>query len=83
MLLLSMNSKYLLELDPSPTNINRDDETHQKEAASLGLKEMSSGEEMELPKCLEELAGNEFVFHLLDSLQFHSKSPYVHCISNQ
>lgn len=61
----------------------RDDETHQKEAASLGLKEMSSGEEMELPKCLEELAGNEYVFHLLDSLQFHSKSPYVHCVSNQ
>lgn len=24
---------------------------------------MSSGEEMELPKCLEELAGNEYVFH--------------------
>ncbi|KAJ4906678.1 Rep_fac-A_C domain-containing protein [Raphanus sativus] len=34
-----------------------------KEAESLGLEEMSSGEEMELPKCLEDLAGNEYVFH--------------------
>ncbi|CAF2220514.1 unnamed protein product [Brassica napus] len=43
----------------------RDDETHQKGTpTNPNLIQMSSGEEMELPRCLEELAGNEYVFHL-------------------
>ncbi|XP_018462000.1 uncharacterized protein LOC108833053 isoform X1 [Raphanus sativus] len=55
-----------------------------QDAATLALEEMSGGGGQDLPRCLEDLAGEDYIFPDCHSIQVHFKPPlYLQSLCNQ